>query len=105
MKNTEEKEQKEKSLQMLFMEISRHYAGRCFQQIEELEVHPSQMPFIMILSRRDGCSQKEMAECLEIKPPTVNVSIQRLEKSGMVYRKKDEQDQSFAFCAVFLSRC
>ena len=93
MKNTEEKEQKEKSLQMLFMEISRHYAGRCFQQIEELEVHPSQMPFIMILSRRDGCSQKEMAECLEIKPPTVNVSIQRLEKSGMVYRKKDEQDQ------------
>lgn len=93
MKNTEEKEQEEKSLQMLFMEISRHYAGRCFHQIEELEVHPSQMPFIMILSRRDGCSQKEMAECLEIKPPTVNVSIQRLEKSGMVYRKKDEQDQ------------
>lgn len=77
-----------KSLQMLFMEISRHYAGRCFQQIEELEIHPSQMPFIMILSRRDGCSQKEIAECLEIKPPTVNVSIQRLEKSGMVCRKK-----------------
>ena len=50
MKNTEEKEQEEKSLQMLFMEISRHYAGRCFQQIEELEIHPSQMPFIMILS-------------------------------------------------------
>lgn len=93
MKQSEEERQKEKSLQMLFMEISRYYAGRCFQQISELEIHPSQMPFIMILSRRDGCSQKEMAECLEIKPPTVNVSIQRLEKSGMVCRKKDALDQ------------
>ena len=36
MKWSEEKGQEEKSLQMLFMEISRHYAGRCFQQIEEL---------------------------------------------------------------------
>ena len=41
MKWTEEKGQEEKSLQMLFMEISRHYAGRCFQQIEELGT-PSQ---------------------------------------------------------------
>lgn len=93
MNRTEEEGQKEKSLLMLFMEISRCYAGRCFQQIAEMEIHPSQMPFIMILSRRDGCSQKEMAEYLDIKPPTVNVSIQRLEKSGIVCRRKDELDQ------------
>ena len=30
MKWTEEKGQEEKSLQMLFMEISRHYAGTLF---------------------------------------------------------------------------
>lgn len=93
MNTPEIEKQKEKTMQMLLMEISRHYAGRCFQQISELGIHPSQMPFMMILSRRNGCSQKEMAERLEIKPPTVNVSIQRLEKSGIVCRKKDEQDQ------------
>ncbi len=86
-------EQKEKTMQMLFMEVSRHYAGRCFQQFAEMGIHSSQIPIIMILNRTDGCSQKEMAEKLEIKPPTVNVSIQRLEKAGIVCRRRDEYDQ------------
>jgi len=28
-----------------------------------------------------------------VTPPTVNVSIQRLEKADIVYRKRDEKDQ------------
>ena len=83
----------EKSLQALFMEVNRHYAVRCVQMIAAEGIHPGQIPFLMILHNHDGCSQKEMAQRLEIKPPTVNVSIQRLEKNGIVYRKKDENDQ------------
>ena len=30
---------------------------------------------------------------LNIKPPTVNVSVQRLEKAGFLYKKPDEKDQ------------
>ena len=34
-----------------------------------------------------------IAKILHIKPPTVNVSIQRLEKAGFLYKKPDEKDQ------------
>ena len=30
---------------------------------------------------------------LRIKPPTVNVTVQRLEKAGLLYREADEKDQ------------
>ena len=37
--------------------------------------------------------QREIAEKLHIKPPTVNVTVQRLEKAGFLYREADEKDQ------------
>lgn len=86
----------EKSMQFLLWQISRQYAARCYRQITEQGLQPTQMPFLIMLHRNNGCSQKEMAEWLHIKPPTVNVSIQRLEKSGIVERKRDEKDQRIA---------
>ncbi len=74
----------EKSMQFLLWQISRLYAARCYRQITEKGLQPTQMPLLIMLHRNNGCSQKEMAEWLHIKPPTVNVSIQRLEKSGIV---------------------
>lgn len=85
-----------KSMQFLLWQISRQYAARCYRQITEQGLQPTQMPFLIMLHRHDGCSQKEMAEWLHIKPPTVNVSIQRLEKTGIVERKRDETDQRIA---------
>ena len=41
----------------------------------------------------NGCSQKEIAERMCVTPPTVNVSIQRLEKADIVCRKRDDKDQ------------
>ena len=86
----------EKSMQFLLWQISRQYAARCYRQITEQGLQPTQMPFLIMLHRHDGCSEKEMAEWLHIKPPTVNVSIQRLEKPGIVERKRDEADQRIA---------
>ena len=82
-----------KKIFKLHGEINRRYLGKSFYQLKELGIHPGQMPILQILKDQDGCSQREIAAKLEIKPPTVNVSIQRLEKSGVVYRKKDEKDQ------------
>lgn len=89
----EEKDQPMKnSMQFLLWQISRQYAARCYRQITEQGLQPTQMPFLIMLHRHDGCSQKQMADWLHIKPPTVNVSIRRLEKSGVVERRKDETD-------------
>lgn len=85
-----------KSMQFLLMQISRHHAAIGYHQITERGIQPTQMPFLIMLYRHDGCSQKEMAQWLRIKPPTVNVSIQRLEKSGVVERRHDETDRRIA---------
>lgn len=82
----------EKSLQFLLMQISRHYAGKCLYQVRTMGIQPSQIPILMILNHSDGCSQRKIAEWLRNKPSTVNVSIQRLEKAGLVCRRRDEKD-------------
>ena len=91
----EEKKEKreEKSMPALFMEINRQYGMRCMQRIREIGIQQGQMPIIMIVYRHNGCSQKEIAERMGVTPPTVNVSIQRLEKADIVCRKRDDKDQ------------
>ena len=89
----EEKQDRQKSMQALFLEINRRYMGKCFSKMKELEIHPSQIPILAILGKNEEYSQKEIAQILGVKPPTVTVSIQRLEKMGMVCRKQDEHDK------------
>lgn len=89
----EKEKRKEKSMAALFMEINRHYGSRCMKHMRNLGIQPGQMPIIMMVYGNDGCSQKEIAKKMGVKPPTVNVSIQRLEKADIVYRKRDEIDQ------------
>ena len=91
----EEEDGKEKSTGILsmLMRIDRHFMGKCFGQLQEVGIYPGQLPVLGMVARFDGLSQKEIAEKLNIKPPTVNVSVQRLEKAGFVYRRPDEKDQ------------
>lgn len=77
----------------MFMRIDRRFMGKCFGQMQEFGIYPGQIPVLGLLSHKDGLSQKEIAEKLRIKPPTVNVTVQRLEKAGFLYRKADEKDQ------------
>ena len=83
----------ERSIQSLMMEISRMYMEKCFVKLKNLGIHPRQIPILAVLYKKDGCSQKELVKELGVKPPTVTVSIQRLEKSGLIIRRQDEKDQ------------
>ena len=77
----------------MFMRIDRRFMGKCFGQMKELGIYPGQIPVLGLLAYKDGLSQREIAEHLRIKPPTVNVTVQRLEKAGFLFRKADEKDQ------------
>ena len=85
-------EHKTSYLSML-MRIDRRFMGKCFGQMQELGIYPGQIPVLGLLAHKDGLSQREIAEKLHIKPPTVNVTVQRLEKAGFLYREADEKDQ------------
>ena len=77
----------------MFMRIDRRFMGKCFGQMQELGIYPGQIPVLGLLAYKDGLSQREIAEHLRNNPPTVNVTVQRLEKAGFLFRKADEKDQ------------
>ena len=81
------------SILTMFMRIDRRFMAKCFGQMQELGIYPGQIPVLGLLAHKDGLSQREIAEKLHIKPPTVNVTVQRLEKAGFLYREADEKDQ------------
>ena len=68
------------------------YSSMNFKRFMELGVHPGQLPVMGILYTREGISLREMADLLHVKPPTVTVTVKRLEKAGLVCKKTDRED-------------
>lgn len=91
----------ENSLQALFMRITHRYFVKTYNQMMNLGIHPGQVPMLRLLDLKKGLTQKEIAEKLNIRPPTVNVTIRRLEKSELVCRKENEKDRRSSL--VFLT--
>lgn len=81
------------SVQGCLFGVSHKFFQYNFDRVSKLDVHPGQLPLLHLLETQEGLSQKEIAQKLGIKPPTVNVSIQRMEKGGYVYRQADLKDQ------------
>lgn len=81
--------------------LMHRYGSLNFTQFQALGIHPGQIPVLSVLKRQEGVSQREIADMLHIKPPTVTVTLQRLEKSGFVCRKPDPRDQRIS--RIFLT--
>lgn len=81
------------ALRIVFPQIMHLYFSRAFTLLESAGLHPGQAPMLIALVRRDGASQKELVEQLKVKPPTVTVMLQRMERAGLVQRRQDQWDQ------------
>lgn len=84
---------KKDSLQGVFMEVVRLHFVRMTSLMESKGIHHGQQHVLTILKHKDGCSQKQIAEILRVKPATITVMIQRMEKNGLVIREQDKNDQ------------
>lgn len=83
----------EESIQYFMGQII-HAHGKCFfGAASEMGIHPGQIPILGVLSEQDGVTQNWLVKKLGNKPSTVTVSLQRLEKNGLVRREPDEKDQ------------
>ncbi len=87
--DTEERD----GIQALLIRISHQYFANMYQQLSATGIHPGQIPMIRLLGKHDGLSQKEIAQMLRIKPPTVTVSLKRMENAGLIERRADTKDQ------------
>ena len=80
------------SLRRRLVQLTHLYFRETFQALKDTGIHPKQVPFMILLDEQEGMSQREISQELGISPPTVAVSVKRLEKSGLVERREDEQD-------------
>lgn len=84
---------KERRIMDIMMRLCHDIFLRNYQQMSEKGLHPGQAVLLKQLDRSEGMTQRELANNLHIKPPTVAVSVKRLEKAGLICRRQDEEDQ------------
>jgi MarR family transcriptional regulator, organic hydroperoxide resistance regulator len=63
-----------------------------WRDILELRATKGQLKLLRVLKTRQRCTMQELAEQLDVAPPTVTVMVKRLLTQGFVERVRDEQD-------------
>ncbi|MEK3723552.1 MarR family winged helix-turn-helix transcriptional regulator [Paenibacillus sp. FSL H8-0034] len=81
------------SLHFVFSKVMRTHWHKMHELLQDQEVYPGQPPLLFALKRKDGQSQKELAEQLHIQPATITVMLNRMVKTGLVERRQDAKDQ------------
>jgi DNA-binding MarR family transcriptional regulator len=81
------------SLYHIFSHIIRLHYHRAHTLLDGIGIYPGQPPMLIVLYKKNGQSQKELADKLNIKPATVTVMLNRMEKAELVERRQDTDDQ------------
>ena len=69
------------------------HRGRAEELLSEIGLHVGQEMLLNVLWTEGEVTQTELANHLEIQPATLTVALRRLEKSGLVVRSRDPNDQ------------
>ena len=88
--------EKNNSLYGIFKEVIREHFIRREKLLSGLKLYRGQAPMLLILSEKDGLTQKEIAEKMKIKPSTVAIMVRRMRKRGLIITQRDEKDRRFS---------
>ncbi|WP_024621077.1 MarR family winged helix-turn-helix transcriptional regulator [Metaclostridioides mangenotii] len=83
----------EESVNTILHKLIRTHFIRSHNELEKLGLYPGQPQILLSLSKRDGQSQRELAEIRSVKPSTNTVMLNRMEKAGLIEKRKDSEDQ------------
>ncbi len=81
------------SFGFLLMHVDRSHRNLVRRQMHALGLCRGQPPVLFALHKKDGMSNSELAEFLEITPATLTNKVKRMEKAGLVIRQRDEDDE------------
>ncbi|GAA0176805.1 MarR family transcriptional regulator [Clostridium sediminicola] len=81
------------SIYNLFSEVVKLRFSRMRTLFDEVGIYPGQHAMLFALNNNDGQSQKELSKKLNIKPATITVMINRMERTKLVERRQDSNDQ------------
>jgi len=81
------------SLYYMFLEIQKLHYYRTHVLLDEIGLYHGQPHMLFTLNKKDGLSQKELARRLSVTPATITVMLKRMEKSDLLIRRQDIEDQ------------
>jgi len=86
---------KEETLYGLFKDVIKEHFRRREKLLSDLKLYRGQAPVLLLLSERNGLTQREIAEELKIKPSTVTLILRRMRKRGLISSVRDERDKRY----------
>lgn len=72
------------------MHLSRYHTVK---RLEDMELNPSQAGILFILNSQGRLSQRQLAQKIGITPPSMTVTLRKLEELGFIHKEPDEKDQ------------
>jgi DNA-binding MarR family transcriptional regulator len=91
----------EKEIGLLLLLVSKAHHKLATQQFEKLGLFRGQPPVLFEIGKKDGITQSELAQKLEVTPATITNLLRRMEDSGLILRVRDDTD--FRFSKVHLT--
>lgn len=81
------------NIHMLITEIAKITKGEVHEQSDAFGLSQGFRQMIFHLAHSDGVTQRELSSLTHLKPPTVSVSLQKMEEAGLVVRVPDAADR------------
>ena len=83
----------EPTLGMRLSETDKRLHNCLRKACEAVGLPQSYRQFLFHLELGDGLTQQELANRVRLSPPTVSVTLQKMEREGLLLRQPDEKDQ------------
>lgn len=80
------------SVSFLIVQIAKLHRQEISLRFSKLGIHAGQDMILMKLWESDGITQSEIIRSLNVEPPTITKMINRMEKTGLLERKRDLTD-------------
>jgi MarR family transcriptional regulator, organic hydroperoxide resistance regulator len=74
------------------VQLCRAHRAAAGALLSEIGLHPGQEIILMHLWQKDGQSQRQLADLLHVRAPTVTKMLQRLEQTGILERRQSSSD-------------
>ncbi len=71
-----------------------------YKAIANTGLHFGQLPILETIIKNDNCSQRELAEKMQVSPPSIATSVKRMQKTGLLEKIADENDMRYTHIVI-----
>ena len=83
----------EKNIMMLIHDIAKGFRDKMRSKSEALGLVDAYRPILFALDRKDGCTQLDIVNFTKLKAPTISLTLQKMEASGLISRVENDNDK------------